>query len=127
MQEFMRLKYLSGLKYCHQTLSPPVCPCHTLIVSIDFGRNDPGPERLTSKMGRNDPPTKAETTHPKNWPKRLRPKRPGPKRHPDSFSGVSLDRNFSTFYNNVVTNILLNQNMFSQQEIILVLTSVYQA
>ena len=27
------------------------------------------PKRLTSKMGLNDPPTKAKTTHPKNWPK----------------------------------------------------------
>ena len=44
-----------------------------------------------------------------------------------SFWGVSMDRKVSTFYNNFVTNILLNQNMFSQQEIILVLTSVYQA
>ena len=30
--------------------------------SIDFGRNDPGPKRFTSKMGQNNPPTKAETT-----------------------------------------------------------------
>ena len=61
-------------KYCHQTKRPSV---RTLFVCIDFGRNDPGPKRLTSKIGRNDPPTKAETTHPKNWPKRPRPKRPG--------------------------------------------------
>ena len=51
--------------------------CHTLLVSIDFGRNDPGLKGLTPKIGRNDPPTKAETTHPKNWPKRPSPKRHG--------------------------------------------------
>ena len=32
------------------------------------------------KTGRNDPPTRAETTHPQNWPKRPRPKRLRPKR-----------------------------------------------
>ena len=46
----------------------------------NFGRNDSGPNRLTQKIGRNDPPTKAEMTHPQNWPKRLRPKRLRPKR-----------------------------------------------
>ena len=52
------------------------CLCHILLVSIDFSRNDLGPKRLTPKMDRNDPSTKAKTTHPKNWPKRPRPKRP---------------------------------------------------
>ena len=51
-----------------------------LLISINFGRNDSGPNRLTQKIGRNDPPTKAETTHPQNWPKRPRPKRLRPKR-----------------------------------------------
>ena len=37
---------------------------------------DPGPKRLIPKIGRNDPPTKAETTHPKIWPKRPKLKRP---------------------------------------------------
>ena len=63
----MRLKY-----FCvTHILSPTITSlhkhfCHTLLVSIDFGRNDPGPKRLIPKIGRNDPPTKAETTHPKN-------------------------------------------------------------
>ena len=64
MHEFMRLKYLNVTKI----LSPnrkSECPCHTLIVSIDFGRNDspriwaetthlPRPKRPTLKIGRND-------------------------------------------------------------------------
>ena len=32
--------------------------------------------RAETTQGRNDPPTKAETTQPQNWPKRPRPKRP---------------------------------------------------
>ena len=44
------------------------------IVSIDFGRNEPGPKRLTSKMGRNDPPRPKLPTL-KNWLNRPRPKR----------------------------------------------------
>ena len=51
-----------------------------LLISINFSRNDSGPNRITQKIGRNDPPTKAETTHPQNWPKRPRPKRLRPKR-----------------------------------------------
>ena len=42
--------------------------------------NNSEPNRLTQKIGRNDPPTKAETTHPQNWPKQPRRKRLGPKR-----------------------------------------------
>ena len=32
-------------------------------ISIYFGRNDTGPSRLTQKIGRNDSPTKADTTY----------------------------------------------------------------
>ena len=65
-QEFIRLKY-----FCvTQILSPNITSlhmhvCHILLVSIDFVRNDPGPKRLTLKIGRNDPPTKAERPTPK--------------------------------------------------------------
>ena len=38
---------------------------HTLSLS-DFGQNNQRPKWLTLKIGRNDPPTKSETTHPLN-------------------------------------------------------------
>ena len=38
-------------KYCRQTKCPSLS---TLLVCIDFGRNDPGPKRPIPKIGRND-------------------------------------------------------------------------
>ena len=51
------------------------------------------PKRLTAEtiQGRNDSPSSAETTHPKNWPKWPRPKRLGrndPDSHRDALLGV---------------------------------------
>ena len=78
MQEFMRLKYLSVTKILSPNLKSALLSLSYLIViaSIDFDRNDPGRKQLTSKMGQNDPPTKDEATHPKNWPKQPGPKQP---------------------------------------------------
>ena len=74
----MRLKYFCVTQILSQNItSLHMHACHTLLVSIDFGRNDAGPKRLIPKIGRNDPSTKAETTHTKNWLKPPRPKRPG--------------------------------------------------
>ena len=58
---------------------PQVCPGHTLIVSIDFDRNDPGPKRLTSKISHLPRPKRPTIKIGRNDPGRNdpRPKRPG--------------------------------------------------
>ena len=49
---------------------------HTLSLS-DFGQNDQRPKYLTLKIGRNDQPTKSETTHPLNLDETTQDKKQG--------------------------------------------------
>ena len=75
------LDILNGLTF--SVWPYPTLPYQQLL-SLSYTASIPipieiGPKRLRAEtiQGRNDSPTWAETTHPKNWPKRPRPKRPG--------------------------------------------------
>ena len=46
------MNYSRSKKKCSQPVHEHVC--HTLLISTDFGRKDPGLKRLTPKIGLND-------------------------------------------------------------------------